>query len=100
MQEVDWDELVRLVRRRLNDRLGSWGPISEDLARVEAARPSACYRWLREFSDARFTKVDGGRLARLAQVLALPVRFSVPLARNGPAGTRRRLTAARKARKA
>jgi len=91
MQEVGWEELVGIVRRRLNDKQGSWKQIAADLAKVEGGQPTTCYRWLREFSDAHFHKVDGGKLARLAQVLAIPVRFSVPLARDGLSGTRRRL---------
>ena len=88
--ELPWDELVTMVRKRLNDNIGSWGQISGDLAKVESSRASAIYRWMREFSDAKYVKVDGGRLSRLAQVMGLPVSFRVPLRRTNGATTRAR----------
>lgn len=87
-QELSWDEVVHHVRLKLNEKRGVWSQISEDLAKVENQSPPTIYRWLRDFSDASYLKVDGGRLARLAQVLQIPVRFMIPLPRKGGSGLR------------
>ena len=93
MLEFDYPELVRRVRERLNAKRGGWRAIAYDLARSEGGTQEACYRWLREFSDATFKKVEGDRLQHLARALGITIVYEADFT-NGMG--KRRLTGKRR----
>ena len=90
MIEMDYPELVEMVRKRLNDQRGNWREIAYKLGRSEGVDPDSAYRWLREFSDGTFAKVDGGKLQRVAHAVGCHIIYSIDPMKNGTARPRQR----------
>ncbi len=79
--DVSWPQALKLVRAAVNDKKGEWEEICK--------RANVGYHWLRRFAEGISKSPDAHRVGRVAVVLGLPIRFSIPrspIARTPEAG--------------